>query len=58
MGTEIPTNPMERNDENADRNRIVFRVHRIQMMEMRMDMMHKMMEQMLQHDAAEHKDHK
>ncbi len=28
---------------------------RMQMMEMRMDMMHKMMEQMLQHDAAEHK---
>lgn len=27
---------------------------RMQMMEMRMDMMHKMMEQMLQHDAAEH----
>lgn len=29
---------------------------RMQMMEMRMDMMQKMMEQMLQHDAAAHKD--
>jgi hypothetical protein len=29
---------------------------RMQMMEIRMDMMHKMMEQMLRHDAAAHKD--